>query len=499
MFATFFTCVVSALLIYYLLTKRRNRKLPPGPARYPILGNLPQMAKAHPFGYRAFHKLSEQYGEIMSVKVGLQEMVVLSSHKVMKAILDKDEVSGRLWTGILEDRSFGKELGIAFSSGDLQKQLKTFVIKALREFGFGKSASMESIVELELECMDKRLRSASKVNGGKVLMERFFQPSLMNVLWTMMAAKRYDHDDPKLTKLLEINSGWFQTGSFGSGIITAFPFIRFLFPEWTGYSSLMHGNRKIHQFARDIMQEHRSRGTYKTDPQSFVDVFLREIDNQDGDLTTAFTDEQFMIICYDMFQGGFETSSNTLAFAILYMILNPEVQTKVQEELDSVCPSKKTPILLSQRTKLTYTYATLMEAFRMSNILPISGPRKAMTDYTYDGYVIPKGTAITFNTYSVMRSKETWGDPDKFRPERFLNPDGGLNSLVDLIGISWGHGRRSCIGEILARTTVFMYFTYLLHNFSFRRVHDTKLPTTEPIYGIILSPQPYELIVEQRS
>lgn len=37
------------------------------------------------------------------------------------------------------------------------------------------------------------------------------------------------------------------------------------------------------------MQEHRSRGTYKTDPQSFVDVFLREIDNQDGDLTTAFT------------------------------------------------------------------------------------------------------------------------------------------------------------------------------------------------------------------
>jgi cytochrome P450 len=52
-----------------------------------------------------------------------------------------------------------------------------------------------------------------------------------------------------------------------------------------------------------------------------------------------------------MFQGGFETSSNTLAFGILYMILHPEVQRKVQEELDSVFSSKMTLIPPSEKAK----------------------------------------------------------------------------------------------------------------------------------------------------
>jgi len=59
-----------------------------------------------------------------------------------------------------------------------------------------------------------------------------------------------------------------------------------------------------------------------------------------------------MIICYDMFQGGFETSSNTLAFGILYMILHPDVQKKVQEELDSIISEKRTPIPPSEKSKL---------------------------------------------------------------------------------------------------------------------------------------------------
>jgi cytochrome P450 len=52
-----------------------------------------------------------------------------------------------------------------------------------------------------------------------------------------------------------------------------------------------------------------------------------------------------MITCYDMFQGGFETTSNTMAFGILFMILHPEVQKKVQEELDAVLHRKQAPFM----------------------------------------------------------------------------------------------------------------------------------------------------------
>jgi len=109
---------------------------------------------------------------------------------------------------------------------------------------------MESIVELELEQMHNRLSKIASTNGGKHRMERFFQPSLMNVLWTMMAAKRYEHDDPKLARLLEINSAWFQSGNFGAGVVTAFPFLRYMLKEWTGYNNQMEGNKNLHQFLR---------------------------------------------------------------------------------------------------------------------------------------------------------------------------------------------------------------------------------------------------------
>jgi len=61
-----------------------------------------------------------------------------------------------------------------------------------------------------------------------------------------------------------------------------------------------------------------------------------------------------------------------------------------------------------------------------------------------------KDSGIAFNTYSVMRSKALWGDPENFRPERFLGPDGKLNGKEEYIGISWGHGMHiMCTGIII--------------------------------------------------
>lgn len=50
----------------------------PGPPQYPILGNLPQIVKAHPFGYRAYQKLAFEYGDIMYVRVGSQDQSKLA-------------------------------------------------------------------------------------------------------------------------------------------------------------------------------------------------------------------------------------------------------------------------------------------------------------------------------------------------------------------------------------------------------------------------------------
>lgn len=150
-------------------------------------------------------------------------------------------------------------------------------------------------------------------------------------------------------------------------------------------------------------------------------------------------------------------------------------------------------------SRVPYTTAVMLEIIRMSNILPVPGPRKATKDFWYKGYLIPKGFSVALNTYAVMRDPTIFGpDVDSFRPERFLDSDGKLNDRQNYIQIAWGTGRRSCLGDKLAQTSLFMYVTYLLRNFTFSKIPGQPDPTTEPIFGMILATHPYDVIVKER-
>lgn len=59
-------------------------------------------------------------------------------------------------------------------------------------------------------------------------------------------------------------------------------------------------------------------------------------------------------------------------------------------------------------------------------------------------------------------------------------------------------GGRSCLGEALARVNIFMFFTGLLHQFTFSTPPGTTPPSLEPIMTSTLNPQPFSIHVTQR-
>jgi cytochrome P450 len=69
-----------------------------------------------------------------------------------------------------------------------------------------------------------------------------------------------------------------------------------------------------------------------------------------------FTEEQFIVTSLDLFTAGSETTSNTLEFGILYMILNPEVQRKVQDEIESVVGFSRFPNMNDKPKLATLQY-----------------------------------------------------------------------------------------------------------------------------------------------
>jgi methyl farnesoate epoxidase/farnesoate epoxidase len=98
--------------------------------------------------------------------------------------------------------------------------------------------------------------------------------------------------------------------------------------------------------------------------------------------------------------------------------------------------------------------------------------------------------------YSVNNSKKYWGDPEVFRPERFLDNQGCL--MKDERLIPFGIGKRVCLGESLAKMSLFLYFTTIIKHFKFETVPGHLDPSTDPLPGLTFSPKPYNVVVTQR-
>lgn len=69
-------------------------------------------------------------------------------------------------------------------------------------------------------------------------------------------------------------------------------------------------------------------------------------------LFTSVLEEQLIMICLDIFFGGAATTSNTIDFAFLIMILYPNVQRKIQIYIDEVIEKDKS---ISYSDRLRYT------------------------------------------------------------------------------------------------------------------------------------------------
>ncbi|XP_072016390.1 cytochrome P450 2D1-like [Amphiura filiformis] len=172
------------------------------------------------------------------------------------------------------------------------------------------------------------------------------------------------------------------------------------------------------------------------------------------------------------------------------MLKYPDVQKRVQEEMDSVVGRERLP-KLSDKPNLPYTEAVIHETQRFGSIVFIAAPRFTRSEVKFRGYTFPKGTHILSNLYSVTRDPSIFDEPDVFKPERFLDGDGRVKKIPEQI--VFGAGKRVCLGEQLARMELFIFYTHLMHRFSFKKPTDAGSLNTQPKLGGVLTPFPYDI------
>jgi cytochrome P450 len=194
--------------------------------------------------------------------------------------------------------------------------------------------------------------------------------------------------------------------------------------------------------------------------------------------------------------AGLEPVLIQLIWALLYMIAYPDIQAKIQQELDEVVGLGQQPCL-NHRGKLPFTEACINEILRHSSISPIPFLYASTTDTTINGYSVHQGTPVIINLYSLTRDERYWQNPDKFDPDRFLDENCKIRSdLLDKF-YPFGIGQRRCMGEYLARLEIFIFFTTLMHKCKLEKVPREKL-SLEPKPGFFMRPQKYNIIAKSR-
>ncbi|XP_032081159.1 cytochrome P450 2J2-like [Thamnophis elegans] len=479
----FLLCALLVFTFQFLQLQRARSRLPPGPAPLPILGNLWLLDFA--LKREPLMKLRSIYGNIYTIWLGTEPLVVLNGYKAVKEglVTYSEETLGRPLTPLFKDLMGDK--GVFMSTGPIWKQQKRFVMMALRNLGVGKK-----ILENRIQEEAQHLLKVFKSKKGLPFDPRtpLFK-AVSNIICNFMFGHRFSEEDAQFNKLLKtIQMIVYIAGNVWGRAYDSFPAIMQKFPK--PYRELFEHNEFMHNLVKDKVQSHKERWEEGNEPQDLIDFYLKFISKSTEDSDSFFCEDNMVQIIVDLLIGGAETSTTTLYWGLLYLLKYPDVQEKIHHEIDAILGPSQI-ITYEDRNRLPYTNAVLHEIVRYSNVT-ITGPlRKCLKDIVIMGFPIGKGTLLLPNAHSVLYDSECWETPWKFNPEHFLDSEG--NFVNNEAYLPFSAGRRACVGESLARIELFIFFTNLLRSFKYQLPPEVKDVSFEDITGVTRQPLPYKL------
>jgi trans-cinnamate 4-monooxygenase len=163
--------------------------------------------------------------------------------------------------------------------------------------------------------------------------------------------------------------------------------------------------------------------------------------------------------------AAIETTLWSIEWGVAELVNNPEMQTRVRDELNQVLGEGN---LITEpdtyNNKLPYLSAIVKEVMRLHMAIPLLVPHMNLHQAKLAGYDIPAESKILVNAWWIANNPKHWDQPEKFMPERFL--DGKIEaSGNDFRLLPFGSGRRSCPGIIIAMPLLAIVLGRLVQSF----------------------------------
>ncbi|XP_069071503.1 cytochrome P450 2J2-like isoform X1 [Pleurodeles waltl] len=469
------------LIFQFVKLKCQSCRLPPGPPPLPLIGNL--WTLNFQLHYGRLMQLAKTYGNVYTLWVGHMPFVVLNGYDAVRNALvsHSEELSGRPVSPFFMDLM--GEKGVILTSGHTWQQQRRFDLMTFRNLGLGKKG-LEHRIQDEAQHL---LETLTREKGNPIDPSRCLVHTVCNVISCVVFGRRFHVEDPifqQLLKAIDLTIG--APGTFSGRMYDLFPQLMRLLPGPLN-KVFQHYDMLLSFIMREVKTHRQSP---EESLQDFIAFYLDQISKTRDDPSSTYTEDNMVQMVADLFITGTETTTTALRWALLYMVVHPIIQGKVQQELDTIIgPSQE--IKYEDRKKLPYTNAVIHEILRYGNIVSVGLPRLCLKDTVLQGFPIKKGTIILPNLSSVLYDPECWETPQEFNPCHFLDHEGNFINREAFLPFS--AGQRMCLGEQMAKIEFFIIFTSLLHAFTFRLPEGVKEARCDFILLATLQPHPYKI------
>ncbi|KAI0426738.1 cytochrome P450 [Xylaria sp. FL1042] len=248
-------------------------------------------------------------------------------------------------------------------------------------------------------------------------------------------------------------------------------------------AELQKAARKLRDICRQLIRQKKS------------DLESEVADKGEKDILTValnyggFTEDELVEQLLTFLAAGHETTATALTWAVYVLSKNPDMQTKLRDEIRTHLPSpssssqkKAEELAVVIDNNMPYLQAVCLEVLRYFAPVPMTF-REAAVDTSINGAAIPAGTQLAICPRATNHDVSLWGDDARvFNPDRYLsqpkreqvdpldeNGHGGesANKRSNYATLTFLHGPRSCIGQSFSRAELAILLAILVGRFEF--------------------------------
>nr|AGI92303.1 cytochrome P450 CYP307A1 [Laodelphax striatellus] len=486
--------LLAALLLVLVMGARDALLTPcsrraPGPRAWPVLGSLHLMA-GYRVPYEAFTALAHRYGAVFGMRLGsVQCLVVNGLDNIREVLISKNNhFDGRPdFTRYKQLFAGDKDNSLAFCNwSDLQKarrdmlQAHTFPRPFTSRYN-----QLDEILSEEWNHLYMQLKSAG---NDSLALKPLIVQGCANIFTSYFCSKRFDNDNVEFLRMVrnfdevfyEVNQGY------------AADFIPWLMPLLGKHLKRISGwSHEIREFMeKAIMKERLETLNNNMDMDAssgdYVDSLIEHIHYHKQ---PTITWETAMFALEDII-GGHSAVANLLVKVLAFIVQRADIQQRAFDEAEAATGGRD--VTLADRTHMPYTEAIILEAIRL--IASPIVPHVANQDSVIAGYTVEKDTLIFLNNYSLSMDPALWDEPEKFKPERFISPEGHIVKPDHFL--PFGGGRRSCMGYKMVQLIGFSILGSILHRFHLSPVEGVDYQV--PIGNLALPYDTFNFKLEHR-